>query len=187
MVARKQILLHSIAILSLSFYFLSASPSNSISFRLLFCYTIFTKLVFFKLFTSLILGLNYIFFISIITKLTIHLITQQKSLKILNTKNITLKCKKNIILYFLFFISIVGTLNIQRDVMIHTMNRCCNFIKYYVKRDIKNATFCFPILAICLCQTILSRSHINYASDLLTFIKLSTERASRPCTMNIYK
>lgn len=107
MVARKQLLLHSIAILSLSFYFLSASPSNSISFRLLFCYTILTKLVFFKLFTSLILGLNYIFFISIITKLTIHLITQQKSLKILNTKNIklTLKCKKkHYSIFFIFYI-----------------------------------------------------------------------------------
>lgn len=90
-------------------------------------------------------------------------------------------------MFFIFFHLWYITLNIQRDVMIHTMNRCCNFIKYYVKRDIKNATFCFPILAICLCQTILSRSHINYASDLLTFIKLLTERAPRPCTMNIYK
>lgn len=46
------------------------------------------------------------------------------------------------LLYFFHtFLSIFSTLNIQRDVMIYTMNRCCNFTKYYVKRDIKNATF----------------------------------------------
>lgn len=53
-------------------------------------------------------------------------------------------------------------------------------------RDVKNATFCFPILAICLRQTILSRSRINYASDLLTFIKLSAERAVRPTAHHEY-
>lgn len=72
--------------------------------------------------------------------------------------------------------------------MIRTMNRCGDFIKY-VKNDVENAMkrSAFQFSLYVYVKRSFQDSRINYASDLLTFIKLSAKRAPRPYTMNIYK